>query len=87
MQIFPTRMCNVTAWRHSKLRAHWLMALVAGAEGNCIVSYLSLAMVALEESVGVELKGGENSLHWKANMIPLFSIMTLWMLVTATYSQ
>ena len=24
-----------------------------------------------------ELSGGENSLHWKANMLPLFSIMTL----------
>ena len=31
MQIFPTKMCNVTAWRHSILRAHWLMALVAGS--------------------------------------------------------
>ena len=30
MQIFPTRMCNVTAWRHSRLLAHWLMALVGG---------------------------------------------------------
>ena len=29
MQIFPTRMCNVTAWRHSRLLAHWLMALGA----------------------------------------------------------
>ena len=27
MQIFPTRMCNVTAWRHSRLCAYWLMAL------------------------------------------------------------
>ena len=34
MQIFPTRMCNVTAWRHSRLRAHWLMALVGGAQGG-----------------------------------------------------
>ena len=23
-------MCNVTAWRHSRLRAHWLMALLGG---------------------------------------------------------
>ena len=30
MQIFPTRMCNVTAWRHSRLRAHLLMTLKAG---------------------------------------------------------
>ena len=46
MQIFPTRMCNVTAWRHSRLLAHWLMTLVAGGAegefpGNCSVSYLS----------------------------------------------
>ena len=34
MQIFPTRMCNVTAWRHSRLRAHWLMALVPGGWGG-----------------------------------------------------
>ena len=46
--------------------------------GDCSVSYLSLAMVALEESVG-ELNGGENSLHWQANMLPLFSSMTLWL--------
>ena len=25
-----------------------------------------------------EISGGENSLHWKANMLPLFSIMTMW---------
>ena len=24
------------------------------------------------------VNGGENSLHWQANMLPLFSIMTLW---------
>ena len=28
IQIFPTRMCNVTARRHSRLCAHWLMVLV-----------------------------------------------------------
>ena len=28
-------------------------------------------------SLWAELNGGENSLHWKANMLPLFSIMTL----------
>ena len=42
MQIIPTRMCNVTARRHSRLSAHWLMALVGegggGAEGEvCIL--------------------------------------------------
>ena len=49
MQIFPTRMYNVTAWRHTGLRAHWPMTLVAGgwgggggnSPGNCSVSYLS----------------------------------------------
>ena len=34
MQIFPTRMCNVTAWRQSRLRAHWLMTLVEGGWGG-----------------------------------------------------
>ena len=29
-------------------------------------------------SLWAELNGGENSLHLKANMLPLFSIMTLW---------
>ena len=29
-------------------------------------------------SLWAELNGGGNSLHWKANMLPLFSIMTLW---------
>ena len=31
----------------------------------------------LRRSLWVELNGGENSLHWKANMLPVFSIMTL----------
>ena len=57
MQIFPTRMCNVTAM--TSLEITRLLAngpIVPGAEGefpgNCSVSYLSLAMVALEETVG-----------------------------------
>ena len=79
MQIFPTRIFNVTAWRHSRLLAHWLMTLVAGAEGelpgNCSVSYLSFVY---GRSLWAELNGGENSIHWKPNMLPLFSIMTLW---------
>ena len=77
-------MCNVTAWRHSRLRAHWQMALVLGSwgrsmysafPGNCSVSYLSFVY---GRSLWAELNGGENSLHWKTNMLPLFSIMTLW---------
>ena len=42
--------------------------------GNCSVSYLSFVC---GRSLWAELNGGENSLHWKANMLPLFSIMTL----------
>ena len=34
MQIFPTAVCNVTAWRHFELRAHWLMALVGEGGGG-----------------------------------------------------
>ena len=43
-----------------------------------LISFLS--MVALEESVGGAQRR-ENSLHWKANMLPLFSIMTLCFIV------
>ena len=82
MQFFPTAVCNVTAWLHSRLRAHWLMTLVWGwgsegevAQENCSVSYLSFVN---GRSLWSELNGGENFLHWKANMLPLFSIMTLW---------
>ena len=80
MQIFPTRMYNVTAWCHSRLLAHWLMTLVARGGGeffsDCTVSYLSFGC---GRSLWAELNGGGNSLHWKANMLPLFSIMTLWL--------
>ena len=43
--------------------------------GNCSVSYLSFVY---GRSLWAELNGGGNSLHWKANMLPLFSFMTLW---------
>ena len=43
--------------------------------GNCNVSYLSFVY---GRSIWAELDCEENSLHWKANMLPLFSIMTLW---------
>ena len=32
-----------------------------------------------------ELNGGENSLPWKANMLPLFSILTLWFIYIDTH--
>ena len=39
MQFFPTAVCSVTAWRHSRLRDHWLMALIGeeGAEGEACI--------------------------------------------------
>ena len=85
MQIFRSGMCNITAWRNSRLRAHWSIGLVWGwgrsmyfeFPGNCSVSYLSFVY---GRSLWAELNGGENSLHWKTNMLPLFSIMTLWSL-------
>ena len=80
MQIFPTRMCNVTVWRLSRPCAHWLLALV----GRGGVSYLSFVY---GRSLWTELNGGENFLHWKANMLPLFSIMTLWYWRKETHSQ
>ena len=58
MQIFSTRMCNVTARRHSRLRAQWLMALFFLRESrysafpdNCSVSILPLFCL-WEESGG-----------------------------------
>ena len=45
-QFFPTKVCNVTTWRHSGLRAHWLMALVGrgGGKGKvCILRSPELA--------------------------------------------
>ena len=41
---------------------------------NCSVSYLSFVYGM---SLWAKLNGGENSLRWRANMIPLLSIMTL----------
>ena len=38
--------------------------------GNCSISYLSFVY---GRSLWVELNGRENSLHWEANMLPLFS--------------
>ena len=82
MQIFPTRMSNVTAWRHSRLRSHWLMTLVAWSWGEIpreLQRLLSLFCLWQHwRSLWAELNDGENSLHWKANMLSLFTIMTLW---------
>ena len=53
MQIFPTRMCNVTAWRHSRLRPHWLMALVAGGWGGPRELQRLLSLIGYCSSGGV----------------------------------
>ena len=54
MQIFPTRMCNVTVWRHSRLRSHWLMALVAGGWGGILREYQRLlSLIGYGSSGGV----------------------------------
>ena len=50
------------------------LAIVLCVPGNCNVSYLSFVH---GRNLLEELNGGENSLHWMANMFPLFSIMTL----------
>ena len=95
MQFFPTAVCNVTAWRHSSLRAHWLMTLVGGGglrekylfsafPGNCSITYLSFVY---GRSLWAELNGRENSLHWKANILHLLSIMTLWSSPTCNVYQ
>ena len=34
MQFFPTAVCNVTAWRHSRRLALWQMELVGGGGGG-----------------------------------------------------
>ena len=44
--------------------------------GNCSVSCLSFVFW---KSLWVELNVGENPLHWKANMLPLISNMTVWL--------
>ena len=62
MQIFPTRICNVTVWRYSGLRAHWLMTLVAGGwggGGNSSVSYLSFVNGSTGGVCGRSLTAGK----------------------------
>ena len=54
----------------------WGRSMYSAFPGNCSVSYLSFIY---GRSKWAELNGGENSLHWKANMLPLFSIMTFWL--------
>ena len=85
-QFFPTAVCNVTAWSHWRLRAHWLMALVGVRGGgygrimysafprNCSVSYLSFVY---GKSLWVELNGEGNSLYTGRQTCSLY--LVLWL--------
>ena len=81
---WPTSQRDVT--RNCALIGQWPKWLGAEREfpGNCSVSYLSFVY---GRSLWAELNGGENSLHWKANMLPLFSIMTLWVKNLLSFSS
>ena len=90
MQLFfPTALCNVTAWRHSRLRAHWLMALVGGGGWVwlrkkyvfCVPRGIAASPIwsfVYGRSLWAELNGGENPLHWKANICSLYLALWLW---------
>ena len=55
-------------------RCGWGRSIYSAFPENCSVSYLSFVY---GRSLWAELNGGENSLHWKANVLPLFTIMRL----------
>ena len=52
----------------------WGRSMYPALPGNFSVPYLSFVY---GRSLWAELNGGGNSLHWKANMLLLFNIMTL----------
>ena len=52
----------------------WGRSMYSAFPDNSSVSNLTFVY---GRSLWAELNGGENSLHWKANMLPLFSIMTV----------
>ena len=53
----------------------WRRSMYSAFPGNFSVS---VSFFVYGRRVWAEFNGGENSLHWKANTRPLFSIMTLW---------
>ena len=56
----------------------WGRSMYSAFLGNFSVSYLSFVYGSTGGVCGRSLiNGEEDSLHWKANMLPLFSIMTL----------
>ena len=63
------------------------MVLVGGGGGGLSEKYVFCVPRELHHLLSLfclweKLNGGENSLHWKENMLPLFSIMTLWSQLT-----
>ena len=49
--------------------------LVGGGGGGGVVAEGKICICSVSYFLSMEGVGGENSLHWKANMVPLFSIM------------
>ena len=96
MQIFPTAVSEIDAFfpgRHCALIGYWPYRWEGvGAEGSRSVysailyspgiAGAPISLLSMGGICGRSLKGRENSLHWKANMLPLFSIMTLCPKVT-----
>ena len=55
MQFFPTAVYKVTAWRHKRLRAHWLMALVGAGKMYvfCVPAGIAASPISLLSMGGV----------------------------------
>ena len=82
MQFFPRTVCNVTAWRHSRLRAHWLMAPRWGWEKYvfCVPRELQRLLFLFclwEESVG-GAHGGRILWRRCINFLLSYSYTSTW---------
>ena len=79
---FPTRMCNVTPWRHSRLLAHWIIALYwRGLRGIPRELQRLLSPIGYGSTGGISgrsLTAGKIIFTGRQTCLPLFSIMTLW---------
>ena len=79
-----TAVCNVAGWLHS---IHWPNGPSWGGGVGLSEKYVFCVPRELHRLLSLfclweKLNGGENSLHWKENMLPLFNIMTLWSQLT-----
>ena len=88
LTLFPTRMCNVTAWRHTRLRNHWLIALVmAGAEGEVSIlrspgiAALPISLLSMGGVCGRNLTAGK-ILFTERQTCSLY--LVLWLLKEGT---